>query len=122
MKPHLFTMPMDSSGACGQCGKSCIDDIHVSVGYLQSGAIANPATAIKQLMADAERYQWLRARVRMYPADSWSEALKLVLPEFYEKEGIKFAKGSMGQHLDFVIDANIQARSDAACEREGEKK
>lgn len=30
-KRHVFTMPMDNDGNCGQCGKSCIDEIHVSV-------------------------------------------------------------------------------------------
>jgi hypothetical protein len=37
IKPHLYVMPEDSSGGCGECGRSCIDPIHVCVGYVQSG-------------------------------------------------------------------------------------
>jgi hypothetical protein len=27
---HMFTLPMDNDGLCGRCGKSCIDQVHVS--------------------------------------------------------------------------------------------
>lgn len=30
MDKHLFSLPMDNDGLCGRCGKSCIDEIHIS--------------------------------------------------------------------------------------------
>lgn len=30
LEKHLFTLPMDKQGHCGRCGRSCIDEVHIS--------------------------------------------------------------------------------------------
>lgn len=111
MKPHVFAMPMDRDGNCGECGRSCIDDIHVAVGFVASGhGTAASVADGRELLADAERYRWIRD-VAKGEADSseFYPSIRLELPRDIDRQ---WCEGPID--LDQAIDEAMASSPSAA--------